>query len=588
MGKPLISTRNIMTRWAKDVSPENAWQEYPRPQMSRSEWLSLNGLWDYWITDKAETQTRKQEGEILVPFPIESALSGVKRALEPDELLWYRRTFSVPKSWRGKRLLLHFEAVDWETQVLVNGQQAGMHRGGYVPFELDITGFVDGDGAQNELLVCVWDPSDSHWQQHGKQVLKPKSIWYTAVSGIWQTVWLEPVPQTYISGLMITPDFDTGTLRVKASLVGPSVGACPVHLGVFDGGNCVAQGDAADAGVEIAAQIPEAKPWSPDSPHLYDLRVSAGNDQVDSYFGMRKFSLQDGRLCLNNTPLFQLGPLDQGYWPDGLYTPPSDEAMRWDIELVKRLGFNMLRKHVKVEPRRYYYYCDQLGLIVWQDMPNGGKAVSEMTSTLAIVFGSRRNDRDYRYAGREQAASREDYRSELQELVDHLYNQVSIGMWVPFNEGWGQFDAADTARWLKRLDPTRPVDHASGWFDQGAGDCKSLHVYKLKLPVHRVKGERAVVLSEFGGYSLKVDGHLWNPAVEFGYKNYSHPQALTEAYLDLLNKQLKPWKDAGLSAAVYTQTTDVETEVNGFVTYDREVEKMDFRKLRAEHAALLK
>jgi beta-galactosidase/beta-glucuronidase len=578
---------NIITHWAKGVSPENVWQEYPRPQMSRPQWLNLNGLWDYWITDRMDKRRRKLEGDILVPFPIESALSGVKHPLEVGGLLWYRKTFSIPEAWRGQRLLLHFEAVDWETKVFVNDQPVGEHVGGYLPFWFDITDYLAGGQAQNELLVSVWDPTDTYWQQRGKQVLKPKTIWYSAVSGIWQTVWLEPVPQTYIAGLKITPDVDTGTVQVKADLIGPGTGSSKIHLGVYETGVFVTEGKSENYEQEITLQIPNPKLWSPNSPHLYELEVSAGEDRVSSYFGMRKFSQKGGHLCLNGAPIFQFGPLDQGYWPDGLYTPPTDEAMRHDIEMIKGLGFNMLRKHVKVEPSRYYYYCDRIGLIVWQDMPNGGKAVGERSSTLAMIFGSRRRDRNYRYSGRELAASRQNYRDELQELVDHLYNFACIGMWVPFNEGWGQFDANEIAEWLSDYDPTRPVDHASGWFDQRGGDCKSLHMYKLKLPLVKHERKRAVVLSEFGGYSLKIEGHLWNPSAGFGYKNIVTPQALTEAYLDLLNTQLKPWVDAGLSAAIYTQTTDVEIEVNGFITYDREVEKMDFARVRQVHKELI-
>ena len=577
-----------MTRWAKDVSPENVWPEYPRPQMRRHEWLNLNGLWDYWITEKADNEKRKQEGKILVPFPIESALSGVRRPLGSGELLWYRREFTIPDEWRNKRLLLHFGAVDWQTMVFVNRHPVGEHVGGYLPFWFDITDYLAVDAVQNELLVSVRDPTDTHWQQRGKQVLNPRSIWYTAVSGIWQTVWLEPVPPIFISGLVITPDVDAGSIRVKTNLIGSGKDSEMVRVRVYDAGMLVAGGETKNAAEEITIPIPDSKLWSPDSPYLYDMEVIAGEDRVEGYFGMRKFSLEAGRLCLNSTPLFQFGPLDQGYWPDGLYTPPTDQAMRQDIELVKGLGFNMLRKHVKVEPARYYYYCDRIGLIVWQDMPNGGQAVSEMTSTLTMVFGSRHRDRNYRYAGRADAASRTGFRRELQEMVDHLHNFACIGMWVPFNEGWGQFDAKETAQWLRNYDPTRNVDHASGWFDQGGGDCKSLHVYKLKLPLVKPERERAIILSEFGGYSLEVDGHLWNPAAEFGYEKYDTPQALTDAYIDLLNMQLKPWMDAGLSAAIYTQTTDVEIEVNGFVTYDREVEKMDFTKLRQVHKELIR
>jgi beta-galactosidase/beta-glucuronidase len=578
---------NIMTRWAKGVSPDNVWQEYPRPQMTRPDWLNLNGLWDFWITERTDNTKRRLEGKILVPFPIESALSGVKHPLEAGELLCYRRVFSIPEAWRGKRILLHFEAVDWETKVFINNHLVGEHAGGYLPFWFDITDYLAVGEAQTELTVSVWDPTDTHWQPRGKQVLNPKSIWYSAVSGIWQTVWLEPVPQAYISGVKITPDVDAGTVSVKMNLVGPGTGSGVLCVRVYEAGVLVAEGETENVAAEITVPIPNPKLWSPGSPTLYDLEVTAGEDRVGSYFGMRKFSMEGGRLCLNNVSLFQFGPLDQGYWPDGLYTPPTDEAMRIDIEMVKGMGFNMLRKHVKVEPARYYYYCDRIGLIVWQDMPNGSKAVGEVASTLTMIFGSHQRDRSYRFSGREDTASRQDFRRELQEMVDHLHNFACVGMWVPFNEGWGQFDADETAQWLRNYDPTRPVDHASGWFDQGGGDCRSLHVYKMKLPVVKPERKRAIVLSEFGGYSLKVDGHVWNPDAEFGYKKFTTHQTLTNAYLDLLNTQLKPWIDAGLSAAIYTQTTDVEVEVNGFVTYDREVEKMDFTKIRQLHKELI-
>jgi len=578
---------HIMTRWAKDVKPDCPWPEYPRPQLTRPEWQNLNGLWDYAILPHTAKLTDfSSQGQILVPYPVESALSGVKRPLRTGERLWYSRTFSIPDGWHGQRVLLHFGAVDWETQVFVNDRLVGEHVGGYLPFWFDITDALAA--GQNTLAVAVWDPTDEHWQQRGKQVRNPKGIWYTAISGIWQTVWLEPVPQTYIAGLKITPDIDTLSVSVKINLAGTDTGLGGVRVRVYDAGALVAQGETENGSAEIKLFIPDIKLWSPDSPHLYDLEVTAGPDRVGGYFGMRKFSVADGRLCLNNQPLFQYGPLDQGYWPDGLYTPPTDEAMRWDVELVKRLGFNMLRKHVKVEPARYYYYCDQIGLIVWQDMPNGGNPVGDVISFLAIMIGSRRRDRNYRFAGRAEAAGREDYRRELREMVDVLYNFPCIGLWVPFNEGWGQFDANVAADWLREYDPSRPVDHASGWFDQGGGDCKSLHVYFKKLPVIKPAGDRTVVLSEFGGYSMEVDDHLWNPGVEFGYKKFQASDALTDAYLSLLKDQLQPWVDAGLSAAIYTQTTDVEIEVNGYVTYDREVEKMDFSRVREAHNKLLK
>ncbi len=590
---------HLMTRWAKDVTPDTAWPEYPRPQMARPEWLNLNGLWAYAILPKEAEAPTRYDGEILVPVQIESALSGVKRPLQPDQRLWYRRTFDVPDDWRGRRVLLHFGAVDWEATVWVNGQPVGEHRGGYLPFSFEITpALAEG---RNELVVAVWDPTDAFWQQRGKQVLKPRSIWYTAVSGIWQTVWLEPAPEAYIAALQVTPDIDAGEVRVQVRLAGAATGAA-VRVAVASGLEALAglsattskppEGSNPGSDVEIRVRIPDPKLWSPDAPHLYDLTVDYGADRVTSYFGMRKFGLgrdDQGRprLCLNNRPLFQYGPLDQGYWPDGLYTPPSDEAMRWDLELIKRLGCNMLRKHVKVEPARYYYHCDRLGLIVWQDMISGGKEVGPITSWLALRFGSRRrDDRWFWRAGRGDPAGRADYRRELRELVDHLRSFACIGMWVPFNEGWGQFEANAAAAWLKAYDPTRSVDHASGWFDQGGGDCRSIHVYFKALPRVVPTAERAVILSEFGGYTMKVSGHAWNPDVEFGYRKYGDTAALTDAYVTLLEEELHPWIARGLSAAVYTQTTDVEIEVNGLVTYDREVPKLDWSRVAAAHQRL--
>jgi beta-galactosidase/beta-glucuronidase len=576
-----------MTRWAKDITPENAWREYPRPQMTRPDWFNLNGLWEYAITSKMQDNAPDFQGQILVPFPIESALSGVKHPLQTDELLWYRRRFYLPPVWPGKRVLLHFGAVDWETKVFVNSRLVGEHVGGYLPFWFDITEKLN-DG-ENVLTVIVRDPTDASWQQRGKQVCKPKSIWYTAISGIWQTVWLEPVPQTYIAGLKITPDVDAETISVKVNLAGTQAGAGGARIRVMDEGELITIGETDSTEAEIIVPIPNPKLWSPDLPHLYDLEVTAGKDKIGSYFGMRKFSVLDGRLCLNNRPLFQFGPLDQGYWPDGLYTPPSDEAMRSDIQLVKGLSCNMLRKHVKVEPARYYYYCDKIGLIVWQDMVSGGQVQTEWESILSLVFNpKRRNDRAYRRFGRESATSREDFSRELGEMLDTLRNFTCIGVWVAFNEGWGQFDAKAVGEWIKKYDPTRPVDHASGWFDQGGGDFTSRHIYNLALkPIPPEEG-RAMALTEFGAYGLKVDGHLWNPSAEFGYKKFSNSEALTEAYIYLIENQLQPWIRAGLSAAVYTQTTDVEIEVNGYVTYDREVEKMDFTKVRESHRGLWK
>ncbi len=584
---------NIMTRWARDVSPDNVWAEYPRPQMVREDWKNLNGLWDYAITPRGAAQP-EFEGKILVPFGIESALSGVKRPLQPDEWLWYHRNFTIPEEWSDQRILLHFGAVDWECTVWVNEQEVGCHQGGYLPFYFDITDqLLAGD---NEIIVQVWDPSDQSWIARGKQVLKPKGIWYTAVSGIWQTVWLEPVPETYVHRLKLTPNIDTETLKISVDLRGNS-GDFKIIATAGNRNQEVATASGSDDET-LTLTIPEPQLWSPDHPFLYDLHLDVFQadcqvDQVSSYFGMRKFSMEPDetgqqRLCLNNEPLFHYGPLDQGYWPDGLHTPPSEAALRYDVEFVKEIGCNMIRKHIKVEPARYYYDCDRLGMIIWQDMPNGGKAVGDVTAILAIMFRkfTRRDTGMYWRAGRGRKESRDDYWRELQEMVDHLHNFPSIGMWVPFNEAWGQFEANKVANWLKTYDPTRPIDHASGWFDQDGGDFRSIHTYFKALSPEKPNEKRGVILSEFGGYALKLPDHIWNPDSEFGYRKYKTSEELTTAYIDLLETQLKPWIKMGLSGAVYTQTTDVEIEINGYLTYDRAVVKMDEEKITITHRNL--
>jgi len=589
-------TANLMTRWSETVTPENAWREYPRPQMVRTDWVNLNGLWQYAITAREAGRPAAFDGEILVPYPLESALSGVHRQLTPDERLWYRRTFRLPLAWQGQRILLHFGAVDWETTVWINGVELGAHHGGYLPFQYDITPHLqDGD---NELLVAVWDPTDASWQSRGKQVRRPRSIWYTPISGIWQTVWLEPVADVYTEALKLTPDIDTNRLLLEVDLSGAIARAQQVRVWAAYGGQVVAMTHAVP-GQELVLEIPDPRLWSPEHPELYDLTVEVWSanstlDRVESYFAMRKFSLgKDGqgrtRLCLNNRPLFQYGPLDQGYWPDGLYIPPSDDAMRFDLEVIKDLGCNMLRKHIKVEPARYYYYCDRLGLIVWQDMISGGRWTSEDIPPETQLTGIGRKDGtdEYHISGRQEVESRQDYWRELTEMIDHLYSFPCIGVWVPFNEAWGQFDAGPVATWLKAYDPTRPVDHASGWYDQGAGDLRSLHIYRHPLLQLPPEPYRALVLSEFGGYSMPVPGHLWNPDAEYGYRHCQTSAELTDAYVDLIELQLLPWIEQGLSAAVYTQTCDVEIELNGYLTYDRAVMKMDMRRVRDVHHRML-
>ncbi len=598
----LMPHQDLRTSWTPDATCPLP--EYPRPQMARPGWINLNGSWDYAIQPVEEKAPEIYQGKILVPYPVESALSGVQRPLLPDEKLWYRRIFVDPRQQLhnehegtlGGRILLHFGAVDYLCAVWINNQFAGKHQGGYLPFSLDIADLLQA--GENELVVSVWDPTDAGLQQRGKQSLNPKGIWYTAVSGIWQTVWLEAVPEVSIQSIKLTPDVDDQKLQVEVSIRGLLAG---MNTGIWaeaaSGGKIVASnGGWSDEIIELI--IPDPILWEPGNPHLYDLRIQIMDkgqvvDEVSSYFGMRQFGLEkDGegkmRFSLNGKPLFLYGPLDQGYFPDGLYTPPSEEAMLYDIEYAKSLGWNMIRKHVKVEPLRWYYHCDRLGMIVWQDMPNGGKIDGMLVAVLTQVFGFYR--KDTRWLGRFGRAGEEnraEFQDELQGMVDYLYNAPSVAVWVPFNESWGQFHAREISTWLKTYDPTRLVDHASGWFDQGGGDFNSKHIYFKKLKAPKAD-ERAFVLSEFGGYSLKVSGHVWDEDKKFGYRFYDSSPELTEAYLALLRDELEPLIPQGLAAAIYTQTTDVEIEINGFLTYDRKVEKMDAETLRKAHQKLMK
>ena len=566
--------------------------EYPRPQMARPTWVNLNGTWEYTILPKDAPAPNNFDGKILVPYPVESLLSGVQKPLLPDQRLWYRRGFIHRTVEDRGRVLLHFGAVDHECKVWVNANYVGTHQGGYLPFTFDITDVLLN--GQNELLIAVWDPTDTGLQQRGKQVVQPKGIWYTAVSGIWQTVWLEFVPEISIESLRLTPDLDSRSLTVEVNIRGARE-RVQVEAEAFSKGEKISSGSGS-AQSPVRCEIPNPVAWSPANPHLYDLRVRLVRedqvlDEVRSYFAMRKFGLVTDahghlRFALNNEPLFLYGPLDQGYFPDGLYTPPSDDAMLFDIEYVRGLGCNMIRKHIKVEPLRWYYHCDRLGMIVWQDMPNGGRIDGDMVAFLSLMFGYHRNDtRRLSRFGRVDESDRAEYRRELQGMIDHLYNAACIAVWVPFNESWGQFHAKEVAVWVKSYDPTRLVDHASGWFDQGGGDFQSRHVYFKKLWRPR-SDDRAFVLSEFGGYSLKIPNHIWNETKKFGYRFYETREALTAAYLALLENELKPLIRQGLTSAIYTQTTDVEIEINGYLTYDRQVEKMNAQALREAHRSL--
>jgi hypothetical protein len=557
----------LKTRWAKDVSPRNAHPEYPRPQMVRKQWLNLNGLWELAITGK-EANPAGFPMQILVPLPVESALSGVMKPVSENERIWYRRAFEMPRRWHGQRIWLHFGAVDFEAVVWVNGQEVGRHRGGYDGFSFDITEALNWF-APNELVVAVCDPTDAGTQPRGKQVRKPNGIWYTPTSGIWQTVWLEPVNAAFITGLDIVPDVDNDAVTVRP-LTTPTLSSVTVEVTVRDRG---AKLDTVtvNPGGQVSIPIQKPKLWTPETPHLYGLTVTLklGHrtlDKVESYFGMRKISLgkdEKGftRLLLNNQPYFQLGLLDQGFWPDGLYTAPTDEALRYDIEMTKALGFNMARKHVKIEPDRWYYWCDKLGLLVWQDMPSGDKYIKPDAPDIART-----------------PESAKQFETELTALIRGRGNHPCIVMWVPYNEGWGQWDTPRIVELIKKLDPTRLVDNTSGWSDRGVGDVMDMHKYPGP-GAPEPEQKRAGVLGEFGGLGLPVHGHTWQSEKNWGYRSFADAEKLTEAYIDLVAKLFPLIDEKGLSAAVYTQTTDVEIEVNGLMTYDRERVKMDIAKV---------
>lgn len=571
----------LMTRWAKRVSPDNVHAEYPRPQMVRKNWLNLNGLWEYAIQPKDEPQPENFDGQILVPFPAESALSGVMKPVGEENRLWYRRTFEIPRKWANQRVLLHFGAVDWDTTVWVNHKEVGIHRGGYDPFTFDITDALNDAGKQ-EIILSVWDPTNAGYQPRGKQVKKPGGIWYTAVTGIWQTVWLEPVAAAHIESLNIVPDVDSKTVDVVLNLVSPA-GEAAAIVTVLDRRKKVASGQIKITGeggiatLSIKLAVKNAKLWSPDSPFLYDLNVTLTHngkiiDKLSSYFGMRKISLgkdEKGvtRIFLNNKPLFQFGPLDQGWWPDGLYTAPTDEALRYDIEVLKKLGCNMLRKHVKVEPTRLYYWCDKLGLMVWQDMPNGDRHIG---------------GRDKDIVRSDESATQ--FELELTRVVNAFRNHPCIVMWVPFNEGWGQYDTARIVDFIRELDPTRLVNNTSGWADRGVGDVHDIHSYPGPA-APPTEENRAAVLGEFGGLGLPVKGHTWRDEKSWSYRGYKTREELTDAYLALLDN-LRSLIGGGLCAGVYTQTTDVEIEINGLMTYDRAMIKMDVEKAGAANRRL--
>ena len=570
-----MSLRNLTTVWGEKIT-DKPLQEYPRPQLKRNSYLNLNGLWDYAIRGTDETPS-SYDGKILVPFSPESDLSGVNRQLKPNEYLFYRTFFTLNKGFVKDIVLLNFGAVDSICDIFVNGQHLCHHEGGYNAFSVDITPALQLQ--DNELVVKVRDLTDTSYYTAGKQSTHRGGMWYTPQSGIWQTVWLESVPAQYIRGIRVTPNIDNATVTVEADCNFDG----PFTVIVTDGGEEVVKTDGVGA---VTLRFPDGSftPWSPENPHLYGLKIISRRDQVESYFGMRKFSVEtvDGfkRLMLNNKPYFHNGLLDQGYYSDGLYTPPSDEAMVYDIATMKDLGFNMLRKHIKVEPARWYYHCDRLGMLVWQDMPSGGSRQNKFT-TLYLPFVGKDNIKDNQYGkfSRSDEAGRVMFQRELTEMMRQLYNCVSIATWVIFNEGWGQFDANKMTDYARTLDNTRVIDQASGWHDQGGGDIKSLHVYfkKVKLPRDN---NRAVCLTEFGGYSFKDEAHSFNPDKTYSYKVFNTLDEFNEGVQQLYERDVIAQIRKGLSAAVYTQVSDVEDEVNGLLTYDRRVLKIDADMMR--------
>ncbi|MCF2141907.1 MAG: beta-galactosidase [Candidatus Lokiarchaeota archaeon] len=606
-----IQPSSLLTKWSKSVDPSMPWPSYPRPQFKRQDWLNLNGLWEYSISNFNTETMPTSEGYILVPYPVESALSGVKRKLEPKNLLWYRRKFTLPSKWHDKRIILHFEAVDWETTVYINDHLVGVHRGGYTPFSFDITLYLSKNmESENTIIIKVFDPTEKGHQPSGKQWLKPAIVFYTSISGIWQTVWLEPVPYYAIEKIEITPDIDTDQLLLlfTASFHPKDPGdeyisndklksSFELEITVFDKEKSILS-IRQPFQKAIILKLPPLKRWTPENPILYGLKIKLLQqntvfDCIESYFAMRSFSLESDsqgrmRFHLNHKPYFMMGVLDQGYWPDGLYTAPTEDALRYDLEIIKKCGYNMVRKHIKIEPSLWYYYCDQMGLIVWQDMPNGGgKGVITRQFLLHILHLNPKDDRNYWFSGYGKPEHRKNFRQELHEMIDHLYNVPSIAVWVLFNEAWGQFDTVSLTEWLKKRDPSRLIDAASGWFDKKVGHFVSVHNYNDKFQMPSTFNYRGVVLSEIGGYTLPIINHEWNPKKKFGYKRIKSRNELEQAYFNLINNILLPAVKQGLSGVVYTQITDVEIEYNGLMTYDRSVLKIVPEKFKKWHEFLL-
>jgi len=608
----------MLTKWGEAISRDNVWAEYPRPQLKREAWLNLNGLWQYAILPRIAPKPVTWDGEILVPFAVESLLSGVQKSVSIDERVWYQRLFELPSEWQDQRILLHFEAVDFETVVWINDAYAGSHKGGFDPFCLDITDFVHAGG--NTLTLAVWDPSSLGDQPRGKQRVKPGGIWYTSVTGIWQTVWIEPVgKQAHIDEIRISTSLSEGSITLDLLVARPTTQqTLAARISVLDGETVIAS-TLMRPDRRITLKIPAARAWSPADPHLYDLVaelvpiedpfadeeeskeptgqfprhgkqeaekyvranvVGEPLDSVTAYFGMREIKLGPGSvtdqpcLLLNDEAVFHIGPLDQGWWPDGLHTPPSDEAIIYELNYLKAAGFNCLRKHIKVEPARYYYHCDRIGLMVWQDMP--------------CAFAPAQHVAPYDETDQvRKSSTNEQFELELRRMINHLFNHPSIVMWVIQNEGWGQYDTARMTRWVKDLDPGRVVNSSSGWLDLGVGDVQDKHDYAPIPGSPDSDSKRAVVMGEYGGIGWPVEGHLWDPEMRnWGYQTYHNQQEVEDAYRKKTEGIITMADKVGVCGAIYTQTSDVEGELNGLLTYDRKVEKLARQWLFEMHKPL--
>ena len=599
-----LPIKSLLTPWGEALDKTKPLNDYPRPQLARKEWQCLNGSWDYAITADTKLPQTSQipqtaqipetwDGRIIVPFSPETVLSQVQRQLPPGETLWYRRTFEFSARKPEERLLLHFGAVDQHCTVYVNGKNAGSHSGGYWPFYFDISDFLNGD--TTEIIVAVTDDTDTGDEAYGKQTLNRGGIWYTRQSGIWQTVWCEKVPAAHIEKITITPHYKTGEVEFSVFTVGSDSEAGKtdfktnatnrshtiddINIKIFDSGSLIAEETLKTNPLRIKMPA-DFKSWSPEHPFLYDVEIRAGQDTVTSYFGMREFGILNGKhgpvLSLNGAPIFHHGLLDQGYWSDGMYTPPSDEAMIWEIKTLKDMGFNMLRKHIKIEPLRWYHHCDRIGMLVWQDFVSGGGPYKPFVVQYAPWLGFNFNDTKNRYAlhGRKSEKGRNIFLRDADRTVDLLYNTVSISVWVPFNEGWGQFDAASMSEHVRNKDPSRLIDHASGYFDQGAGDFHSYHIYFKSFRPKSDRLNRILALTEFGGFSLAVNGHT-SSDILYGYKMFEDKDSLNDGIRNLYETDVFPAMEKGLSASIYTQVSDVEDEVNGIFTYDRKETKLN-------------